>query len=176
MKRIWLFLPLCLTIAISILLFTGLRHDPSKLSTPLINQPVPEFSLSDLVNPQEIRQNQDFPKSWYLLNVWGSWCSACRLELPFLMQLAKQQVRIVGLNYRDKRQPALDMLAKMGNPFILNLFDPQGVFALELGVDGAPETYLIDQNGIIRYRHSGLLEENHWQQAILPIIQQLERP
>lgn len=175
MSRKWLFLPLIIVIAIGILLFAGLQQDPRKLSSALINKPIPEFYLADLVNPQQQWHNQDLPKQWYLLNVWGSWCTACRLEHPLLMRLAQQHIAIVGLNYRDKRQNALDLLAKMGNPFGMNLFDPQGTLALELGVDGAPETYLIDQYGIIRYRHSGLLEESHWQQDILPIIQQLEQ-
>lgn len=170
MNRKLLFLPLILVIAICGLLLAGLQQDPRKISSALIDKAVPEFYLADLIEPQQQLTHQHLPQQWYILNVWASWCTACKIEHPFLTHLSQQNIAIVGLNYRDKRQNALEMLAKMGNPFTLNLFDPQGLFALNLGVDGAPETYLVDQYGIIRYRHSGLLDQQSWQQHFVPII------
>lgn len=173
-KRKLLFLPLICVIAISLLLLAGLQQDPSKISSALINKPVPEFRLANLYDEQQSLTNQNLPQQWFLINVWGSWCTACFLEHPFLVYLAQQHIAIVGINYRDKRQNALDMLSKKGNPYVLNLYDYKGILALNLGVDGAPETYLVDKFGIIRHRHSGILDEQYWQQDFLPIIQKLE--
>lgn len=174
MKRSRLvFLPLAGIILVCIALLFGLRQDPKQIASALIGKPVPEFYQSDLLNSSRTLSNNDLPKTPFLINVWGSWCEYCKREHPFLMQLAAQNVSIVGLNYRDKVQNALEMLNKTGNPFSLVINDGKGELALKLGVDGAPETYLVDQHGVIQYRYVGELNETVWQQEFLPKIKEL---
>ncbi|PJG82822.1 DsbE family thiol:disulfide interchange protein [Caviibacterium pharyngocola] len=168
MNRKLVFVPLLLILALCFLLFRGLQQDPKQIASALIGKPIPEFYQADLLNPTNTLSNTDLPKEPFLLNVWGSWCVYCKIEHPFLMRLTEQGIKIVGLNYRDKAQSAVEMLRKMGNPFVSVIDDSQGILALKLGVDGAPETYLIDGNGVIRYRHSGELNQEIWRQKFLP--------
>lgn len=173
MKKKWLlFLPLFSILVMSILLLLGLQQDPKKLAQALIGKPVPEFHQQNLLKPEQILTNLDFPKQFFLLNVWGSWCVYCKQEHPFLIQLAKQGIPIIGLNYRDNPQSAVNMLQEMGNPFYFVINDSQGQLAAKLGVEGAPETYLIDAQGIIRYQYTGLLNEKVWQQQFMPELKQ----
>lgn len=167
------FLPLVILLAVCALLFIGLQQDPKKIASALIGKPVPAFSQADLLHSESQLTQHDLPKQAFLLNVWGSWCAYCKKEHPFLMQLAKS-IPIVGLNYRDKPQSALAMLSQMGNPFQLVINDSRGELALNLGVDGAPETYLIDQYGVIRYRYTGPLTPAVWQENFIPEWQKLE--
>ncbi|PJG85151.1 DsbE family thiol:disulfide interchange protein [Conservatibacter flavescens] len=172
-KKLILFLPLVFVFAICLLLLAGLQQDPKKIASALIGKPVPEFHLPNLLSPQQVLNNNHLPKQWHLLNVWGSWCSYCREEHPFLMSLKAEGVQIVGLNYRDKVQGAVEMLQRMGDPFLFSIDDSQGKLALNLGVDGAPETYLVDENGVIRYRYSGAINQKIWTQEFLPEIERL---
>ena len=110
-----------------------------------------------------------------MINIWGSWCGYCQQEHPLLLELAKE-IPIVGVDYRDKPQNGITMLQHMGNPYTLVIDDSRGELALKLGVDGAPETYLVDANGIIRYRHSGLLDREIWQKTFVPQLNQLLQP
>ena len=110
-----------------------------------------------------------------MINIWGSWCGYCQQEHPLLLELAKE-IPIVGVDYRDKPQNGIAMLQHMGNPYTLVIDDSRGELALKLGVDGAPETYLVDANGIIRYRHSGLLDRETWQKIFVPQLNQLLQP
>ncbi|MGC6376374.1 DsbE family thiol:disulfide interchange protein [Bisgaard Taxon 45] len=169
----FVFLPLFLLLALCILLLIGLQQDPKKIASALIGKPVPTFSQPDLLQAEVRLTNQDLPKQVFLLNVWGSWCAYCQKEHPFLLQLSKS-IPIVGLNYRDKPHNALAMLTQMGNPFQLVIQDGKGKLALELGVDGAPETYLVDQLGVIRYRYVGPLSSDVWQKILLPEVQKWE--
>jgi cytochrome c biogenesis protein CcmG/thiol:disulfide interchange protein DsbE len=108
-----------------------------------------------------------------LLNVWATWCPACSVEHPYLVKLAKEKdVAIVGLNYKDDRNKALEWLSKLGDPYSINISDPEGRLGLDLGVYGAPETYVIDQQGIIRYRHVGIVDEKVWSQVLEPLMRQ----
>ncbi|WP_410685652.1 DsbE family thiol:disulfide interchange protein [Avibacterium paragallinarum] len=168
-RKIIVFLPLMLILSICILLFIGLHNDPKKIASALVGKPIPEFYQANLLDPEQGLSPRSLPKGAYLLNVWGSWCAYCKQEHPFLMKLHQQGVPIVGLNYRDQRQNALQMLQQMGNPFSLVLDDSKGLLAMKLGVDGAPETYFVDRQGIIRYRYSGPLNEQIWQQQFLPL-------
>ena len=172
-KKLLVFLPLILVLSVCLLLLAGLQQDPKKIASALIGKPVPEFHLPNLFEQNKIMNNNDLPKQWHLLNVWGSWCTYCRLEHPFLMTLKAQGVPIVGINYRDKAQSAVEMLEKMGDPFVFSLDDSQGKLSLNLGVDGAPETYLVDKNGVIRYRYSGELDQEGWEDELLPEIKRL---
>ena len=104
-----------------------------------------------------------------LLNVWATWCPTCRAEHQFLNELARQGVRVVGLNYKDDRQKAVTWLDSLGNPYALSLFDGSGMLGLDLGVYGAPETFLIDGQGIIRWRHAGDLNARVWREQLQPL-------
>lgn len=170
-KKLIVFLPLISILGVCVLLLLGLQQDPKKIASALIGKPIPEFSQENLLIPQQILNNTHLPDTMFLLNIWGSWCAYCKQEHPFLMKLSTQSIPIVGLNYRDKPQNAIEMLNRMGNPYYLVINDNQGKLAIKLGVDGAPGTYLVDAQGIIRYRYSGELHEKIWKQEFEPEIQ-----
>lgn len=173
MKKKWLFFaPLFILLSLCVLLMAGLNQDPRKIASALIDKPVPEFYQANLLEPAQTLSPKDFPKTPFLLNVWGSWCGYCKEEHPLLLEIAKT-TPIIGIDYRDNPDNAIEMLKTMGNPFLFSINDSHGELALILGVDGAPETYLIDANGIIRYRHSGLLDNATWRQILVPKIQEL---
>ncbi|MGV6988653.1 DsbE family thiol:disulfide interchange protein [Testudinibacter sp. P80/BLE/0925] len=172
-KRIALFLPLFALLALGAMLLLGLQRDPSQLALVQQGKPLPEFQLPDLLHPTQQIDNRTLPKQPFLLNVWGSWCPSCITEHPFLMQLQRQGYLLYGLNYRDNPQSARQMLIAKGNPFAKVLNDRDGKLALALGVYGAPETYLIDGDGIIRFRYAGELDQTVWQQQFVPLLQQL---
>ena len=109
-----------------------------------------------------------------IIYFWGSWCGYCQQEHPLLMEISKE-VAIVGIDYRDKPQNGIAMLERMGNPFILTIDDSRGEFAMQLGVDGAPETYIVDEHGMIRYRHSGYMDRETWLTEIKPKLDELTK-
>lgn len=173
MRRLLLFIPVVLAAVLGVVLFAGIGKDPSHLESALIGKPVPPFQLADLENPDRQHANDVFEGQVHLLNVWGTWCPACRDEHPDLMWLARdKEVPIIGLNYKDNREAALDWLARLGDPYTVNLYDPQGRLGFDLGVYGAPETYVVDQQGIVRYRHVGVVNEKVWQETLAPIVEQ----
>lgn len=168
-------LPVVIFIGLLAILGYGLTRDPSLVSSPLIGKPVPDFSLPLLSEPNNNIGNYDLRGSVYLLNVWASWCAACRVEHPLLMQLAEQRVLpIYGLNYRDKREDALGWLDRYGNPYEAIAFDQKGDVALDLGVYGAPETYLVDRNNVIVYKHIGPITNEIWAEVLHPKIVELQ--
>ncbi|KGQ69889.1 thiol:disulfide interchange protein [Chelonobacter oris] len=171
--RLKLFLPLLGLFALALMLFIGLQRDPSQLALVQQGKPLPEFRLPDLLQPTRQIDNRTLPSQAFLLNVWGSWCPSCLVEHPFLMRLKRQGFLIYGLNYRDNPQAARQMLLEKGNPFVEVLHDQQGGLALALGVYGAPETYLIDGNGVIRFRYAGELNQQVWQRQFVPLFEQL---
>ena len=174
-RKVIFFLPLALLLGVCVLLLAGLNQDPKKIASALIDKPVPEFYQANLLDNRQTLSPKDFPKRPFLINIWGSWCGYCQQEHPLLLELAKE-IPIVGVDYRDKPQNGIAMLQHMGNPCILVIDDSRGELALKLGVDGAPETYLVDANGIIRYRHSGLLDRETWQKTFEPQLNQLLQP
>ena len=137
-KKLLVFSPLIIILGVCLLLLVGLQQDPKKLASALIGKPVPEFYQTNLLIPGKTLTNKDLPKEPHLINIWGSWCHYCKEEHPFLMELAGQGVKIIGLNYRDKAQSAVEFLHRSGNPFLLVVDDSQGKQAMQLGVDGAP--------------------------------------
>lgn len=159
-------------------LFGGLGNDPSLLPSVLINQPLPSFQSALVDQPEQpigpeqliAAQNNDIA----LLNVWATWCPTCRAEHEFLNSLKAQGVTIFGLNYKDERLQALEWLQQLGNPYRYNIDDSEGQIGIDLGVYGAPETFLLDGQGIIRYRHVGALDERIWQQDFVPRINQIK--
>ncbi|KXU39493.1 thiol:disulfide interchange protein [Ventosimonas gracilis] len=172
MKRLLLLAPLLLFIALALLLWRGLYLDPSELPSPLIGKPVPKFSLPQVTDETLLTQ-EDLKGQPALLNVWATWCIACRVEHPQLNQLAQQGVRIIGVNYKDDNADAVRWLQEFHNPYQLNIRDENGTLGLDLGVYGAPETFFIDSQGIIRHKYIGVIDMNIWQQQLAPLYQKL---
>jgi len=153
----------------------GLGLDPRKVPSPLIDKPAPAFSLKRLKEPEVILSNTDFKGKVTLFNVWATWCVACRSEHPVLMQLARSgKVDIYGLNYKDERPKAQQWLAQLGDPYVANAFDADGRVGIDWGVYGAPETFITDQQGIIRHKHIGPLTVDALNNEILPLIAELQ--
>ena len=146
-------------------------YDPRDIPSTQMNQPAPAFSLPDLHNPKQQVRPADYRGQLWLLNVWGTWCPECWREHAYLMQMARQGVPIVGLNWRDQRADAIQMLTQLGNPFVQIGFDPNSQAAIEWGVYGAPETFLIDAEGIIRVKYKGALNATVWQKHFAPYYQ-----
>lgn len=163
-----------LSFALILFLFAkGLNNDPKELPSVLTGKPLPSFELPD-INQQTTHTNQDLPQKPFLLNVWGSWCIACHQEHPYLMQLA-QHIDIVGLNWAadnpNEEQEAQEFLRQLGNPYHLILKDDNAKLVTDLGVYGAPETFLIAPNQQILLRYAGVLTPEVWQTQFLPLLQ-----
>jgi cytochrome c biogenesis protein CcmG/thiol:disulfide interchange protein DsbE len=152
-------------------LWQGLGNDPSLLPSALVNHPLPPFRAPTLEDPQRMITAEDLKGDVALLNVWATWCPSCQAEHETLRTLAEQGVIIYGVNYKDERDKALYWLQALGNPYRLNINDEAGQLGIDLGVYGAPETFLVDKQGVIRYRHVGVLDERVWQEDFLPRIQ-----
>lgn len=157
------------------LFWVGLGLNPRELPSPLVGRPAPAFQVPDLFDAGRQVSNADFRERVTLLNVWASWCSSCRSEHPHLLALRQHGVRLVGLNYKDERAAAFDYLNSGGNPYETIGFDEHGVAGIEWGVYGTPETFVIDRNGVIRYKHIGPLTEMAIREKLLPLIEELEK-
>ena len=169
-------IPLGIFLVLVVFLAIGLGRDPHEVPSPLINKAAPTFRLPQLKEPTKTFSAADMHGKVWVLNVWASWCVSCREEHPLLLEYAKTgAVPIYGLNWKDKREDALDWLGELGDPYVLSVTDLDGRVAIDYGVYGAPETYLIDQNGTIRYKQIGAVTPDVWQGKILPLVQQLNR-
>ena len=167
--------PLAIFALLVAFLYRGLSMDPKLVPSPLIGKPAPAFTLPRLDDPSATISNTDLKGKVTLLNVWATWCVSCRQEHETLVELAKTgQVDIYGLNYKDNRQDAKRWLAQFGNPYIANAFDGSGRVAIDWGVYGAPETFIIDRNGIIRHKHIGPLTVDIINREILPLVAKLK--
>ena len=177
MNKLAVFVPFALFLVLSVFLFKGLDRDPTELPSALIGEAFPEFFLPQLSDPQPEPQpmlnKEDFAGQVVLVNVWATWCFACRIEHPMLNDLAKQGVKIVGLNYKDQRSDAIKWLEERGNPYLFNIFDAEGSLGFDLGVYGAPETYLVDAEGIVRQRRVGVVDQRVWDEQFRDLYQQL---
>lgn len=164
-------LPFGLFVVVVALLAVGLQLDPRHVPSPLIGKPLPGFALERLATPGEQVARADLLGEAYLLNVWASWCVACRQEHPLLVELARRgRVTLVGLNYKDERADARRWLAERGDPYRLSLYDHDGRLGLDLGVYGVPETFLIDAEGVIRHKHIGPLDAATYERDIAPLL------
>jgi cytochrome c biogenesis protein CcmG/thiol:disulfide interchange protein DsbE len=169
-------IPLGIFIVLVIFLGVGLTLNPRDVPSVLIDKQVSEFSLPDLLDPAKTVNSADMKGEVWLINVWGTWCPECWREHDFLVYLAKnEKLKIVGINWRDDPEAARDMLAKKGNPFIAVGMDPESKAIMNLGVYGAPETFLIDREGTIRWKYTGPLTPNVWRETLKPLIEQWEK-
>ena len=165
MKKIIDALPLVVFASLIIVHFSFLSDRDDQLETALIDSSFPEFKLGSLSDESRVLTKQDIIKLPALINVWATWCIACRVEHPFLMKLKEEsRLTIYGLNYKDNKLKALDLLERDGNPFEFSIYDFEGRLAIDLGVYGAPETFFIDENGLIRERHVGVIDERVWEE------------
>lgn len=176
-KRAWqFFLPLVIFVALVWFLYQGLFLNPREVPSALINKPAPAFSLAKLHAPDQTFSPAEMQGKVWLLNVWGSWCASCRYEHPFLNDLAKQQVvPVVGFNWKDDPTAAKSWLVKYGDPYQLSVSDLDGRVAINWGVYGAPETFVIDKAGMIRYKHTGPIDAKVLNETLLPLIRDLKR-
>ena len=169
MKRVWL--PLGF-LALLVLLGIGLKLNPREVPSPLIGKPAPPFELPLLHEPDKRFTQKDMLGSVWVLNVWASWCPPCLQEHPVVTELSKS-VAVIGLNYKDAREDALPWLRKNGDPYRLSVYDAAGRIAMDYGVYGVPETYVIDQRGVIRYKHIGPLTPEVARQKLEPLVKEL---
>jgi cytochrome c biogenesis protein CcmG/thiol:disulfide interchange protein DsbE len=168
-------LPLGLFLLIGIAFAIGLTKDPRRMSSELINRPFPEFSLPELYDEDAILTEDIVKGQVSLVNVFGSWCVACNVEHPTLMDIAKRrEVTLIGMDWRDDRPKAKKWLAERGNPYDKIIFDNESTLAITLGVTGAPESFITDRTGQIRYKHVGVITPEIWRDTLKPIIQKLE--
>lgn len=174
MKRF--LLPLLGFAMLVVLLAVGLTRDPREVPSPLVGKPAPAFTLPQLHDPAKKFSAVDMKGRVWLLNVWASWCVSCREEHPLLVEFSKSsQVPIIGLDYKDKVADARQWLDKLGNPYTLTAVDTDGRVGIDYGVYGVPETYVIDQQGIIRMKHTGPITPESLSKKILPLVAELSQ-
>ncbi|HEY6045288.1 MAG TPA: DsbE family thiol:disulfide interchange protein [Pyrinomonadaceae bacterium] len=171
-----LLVPLALFIGLVIFLFVGLGRDPHEVPSPLINKPAPAFQLPQLSAPAKTISAQEMRGKVWLINFWGTWCIACREEHPMLVEYARTGlIPIYGVDYKDDRAAAMRWLAEFGNPYAGVAFDAEGRTSIDYGVYGAPETFLIDKNGVIRFKQIGPVTQDVWEKQIVPLAKQLNQ-
>lgn len=169
-------IPLALFGVLVAFLFVGLFRDPREVPSPLVNKAAPAFDVPQLVGEQQRFGPANLKGKVWMLNVWASWCVACREEHPTLVAFAKtQNVPLIGLDYKDTRPAALKFLAQHGDPYQLSAFDADGRVGIDYGVYGVPETFVIDKEGVIRYKQIGPITVEALQTTILPLIEKLNR-
>lgn len=173
MKRF--ILPLVIFLVLAGFLYKGLSLDPREVPSPLVGKVAPTFVLPQLHEPEKTFSPKDMAGKVWLLNVWASWCGACKDEHPVLMALSKQNiVPIVGLDYKDKRADGEATLAKAGDPYTLTIADADGKVGFDYGVYGVPETYVIDKQGMIAYKLIGAVTPQNLRDTLLPLIAELQ--
>ena len=152
----------------------GLSLKPHEIPSPLIDKPAPAFSLPTLDAPEQKLSAQDLRGKVWILNVWASWCVACRIEHPLLVEFSKTgAVPIYGLNYKDKRDDVMGWLSKFGNPYVASLSDTDGLVGIDYGVYGVPETFVIDKAGVIRRKFVGPVTAQTVRDEIVPLVARL---
>jgi cytochrome c biogenesis protein CcmG/thiol:disulfide interchange protein DsbE len=175
MKRFWFLIPLAAFLALAVVLAVGLKLDPREVPSPLIDKAAPKFALPRLDDAQKTIRLDDLRGKVWVLNVWASWCVACREEHPLLVEFARKKVvPLYGLNYKDQREDALRWLARFGNPYDASLHDLEGRVGIDFGVYGVPETFVIDQNGVIRLKHIGPITPDVLATKIEPLLKKLD--
>jgi cytochrome c biogenesis protein CcmG/thiol:disulfide interchange protein DsbE len=154
-------------------LYFGLGRDKETLPSPLIGKAAPVFELTRLDDPSKTFSNAELAGKPYVLNVWGSWCIGCRQEHGALLEIARRgEIPIIGLNYNDDREAALNWLQQLGDPYVLSAFDGEGRVGIDWGVYGAPETFLVDANGKVIKKHVAPITVEIWEQEFVPLLAQ----
>jgi len=167
--------PLILFLLIFIILWKGLHLQPAQVPSPFLNKPAPSFKVTNLFYPEKISTDRDLIGRVTLLNVWATWCYACAEEHDFLLTLAKNEyLTLYGLNYKDNPVAAKDWLSQKGNPYQIVGVDPKGNVAIDWGVYGTPETFIIDKKGIVRYKQIGPITPQIWENDLKPLITKLK--
>jgi cytochrome c biogenesis protein CcmG/thiol:disulfide interchange protein DsbE len=167
--------PLAIFAVLGVFLWQGLDRNPSYVPSPLIGKPAPAFEVASLAAPERMLKRDDLLGKAYVLNVWASWCGACRDEHPVLLDMARRNVvPLYGLNYKDTRADGLAWLTKFENPYTDSLYDPDGRVGIDYGVYGVPETFVIDRAGVIRYKHIGPLTREIVAQKLEPLVRSLQ--
>lgn len=172
-------LPLALFLGLALLLGAGVLMNAGKTSTaiesPLIGRPAPEFALPDFADPTVIVRKADFLGQPYLLNIWASWCASCRAEHPVISDIARSgRIKVVGYNYKDTPEDAARWLAQFGNPFDRIIVDAEGRDAIDWGIYGSPETFLVDATGVVRWKHVGPMTPEIVEEYLWPLLASLE--
>jgi len=171
-----LLIPLALFGVVFAFLLAGLGLNPREVPSPLIGKPAPDFQLKKLHEPGQSFGTADMKGKVWLLNVWASWCVACREEHPYLVELARAKiVPLVGLDYKDEPAAGIQWLRQHGDPYDLSVVDRDGRVGLDYGVYGVPETFVIDKAGIIRYKHIGPVNAESLEKKIIPLVRELQK-
>jgi len=174
MRYVRYLVPLAVFLGLAAFLYKGLGMNPREIPSPLIGKPIPEFSLPRLSEPEQSITSQDLLGKVSLVNVWATWCVSCRAEHEVLVRLARSKaVDIYGLNWKDDPDAARDWLRRLGDPYVATAVDQIGRTAIDFGVYGAPETFVVDRKGRIRYKHAGPLTNDLLREKILPLVQEL---
>lgn len=170
-RRLMFFIPLVIFFIMGIFLWQGLKLDPRELPSALVGKPFPAFNLSTVKDENASITEDALKGDVSLVNVWATWCVSCRQEHPELVRIAKESgLKIFGLNYKDTRPEAIRWLDEYMDPYQFSLFDEDGRVGLDLGVYGAPETYIVDKDGIVRYRFVGVIDRQTWLNELLPEV------
>ncbi|MEX1197433.1 MAG: DsbE family thiol:disulfide interchange protein [Pseudohongiellaceae bacterium] len=171
MGKLKLYIPVIIFVAMAAAMWRGLSLDTRTLPSALLDQPLPQFEMRTLQEGDALVTEADLPDEPFLLNIWGSYCIPCLQENPIFMEArANDVVPIIGVNYKDREQAALEWLDDNGNPFSMNIVDPEGRYGIDLGVYGAPETFIVDGEGVIRYKHIGTIDWQVWEDEIMPAL------
>ncbi|WP_019026335.1 DsbE family thiol:disulfide interchange protein [Colwellia piezophila] len=174
MGKLIRFLPLLLVIALGVVLYRGLSLNPQAMPSALVGKMMPAYSLQTLKDNGQVVTQADLKGDIVLVNVWATWCPTCKYEHPYLVDIAKDpKVKLYGLNYKDDRPAAQQWLKNYKDPYVFSIFDEEGTLGLDLGVYGAPETFVIDHHGIIRKRFAGAIDTKVWRREFEPLIAQL---
>jgi len=175
-SRVWLFLiPLAAFVVLAVFLGRGLSLNPREVPSPLIGKPAPAFTLPRLDDAAKSVKGEDLLGKVWVLNVWASWCGPCREEHPLWVDFARRsKVPIVGLNYKDQRSNALPWLRQLGDPYVMSLHDGDGKVAIDWGVYGVPETFVIDRQGVVRFKHVGPVTAELMRQKIEPLLKAID--
>ncbi len=177
MSKAGLFIPLGVFLMLAMILAIGFTlDDPHKLPSAMIDQEIAPFSLAALDDPEREITNADLKGQVSLVNVWATWCPNCVIEHPELMRISEEEdVRLIGVNYNDDREKALEWLRRRQDPYVFNIYDNEGRLGINLGVYGAPETYVVDANGVVQYRHVGVVTERVWEEELEPLVEMLKQ-
>ena len=174
MKGLKFLIPLALFLVLAGFLAVGLNLNPREVPSPLIGKPAPAFELTKLDAPDQKLKRDDLLGKVWVLNVWASWCAPCREEHPLLVEFARRKIApVYGLNYKDTRPAGMAFLTQLGNPYEASLFDGDGRVGIDYGVYGVPETFVVDKQGTIRFKHVGPLTPEVIANKITPLLKEL---